>query len=39
LVISESEATQGMDLLFQIATKLAESNPAEAKALAVISAR
>jgi 4-aminobutyrate aminotransferase-like enzyme len=39
LVISESEATQGMDLLFQIATKLAGSNPAEAKALAVISAR
>jgi 4-aminobutyrate aminotransferase-like enzyme len=38
LVISESEATQGMDLLFQIATKLAGSNPAEAKALAVISA-
>lgn len=39
LVISEYEAFQGMELLFQIASGLAGSNPSDAKALAVISAK
>lgn len=39
LVITESEAAQGMDLLFQIASSLACNNPAEAKAMAVVSAK